>query len=289
MLCYGLNRREFLSLLSCVIFVMAAIAYDMVLSEKRVLRLKPINTPPAIEIMQKGRIETVALKKVSNVLLQHTNFVGTADNPTMDGGIINTADGLPVNAFSEQQNSGQQSVQRQAGNLGQNLRQTQDKGVPFQDDWATSERVKNLLQAAVSGGKLKYALHKADEKGLPASVATVPMVESSYQENARSPKGAAGAWQLMPQTAQDYGLTKEERYKFTAATEAALSLLYNLHQEFHSWELTFAAYNAGAKRVAVALRKNPHANSVQELDLPQETKEYVKRIMAINKSMERLS
>jgi len=61
-----------------------------------------------------------------------------------------------------------------------------------------------------------------------------------------------------------------------------------LHQQFGSWALAFAAYNAGSKRVELALRKNPKARSIKDLDLPKETKQYVSRIMSINKKLDKV-
>lgn len=295
---FSFNWRSYIGLFCCTTLVVGAIVYDRMAQHKRELPVAPVVT-----VIKHNKVEKIELHPVRNVL-QHTNFVGTADNPTIDGGIINNTDGLPVSAFAAKENApATQHMDGANGNLGQiqdkpktnlgqpptNRQQSDNKVATIADDWATSQRVKSLLKSAASDGKLDYVLQKIDEKGLPVSVATVPMIESSYQENATSPKGAAGAWQLMPQTAQDYGVSKDERYKLNLATEAALNLLYNLHQEFHSWELAFAAYNAGAARVAAAVRKNPQAKSVQELDLPQETKDYVKRIMALNKTLAGLS
>ena len=239
--------------------------------------------------LQRGKVQ---LPKASS--LQHTTFVGTADNPTLDGGIINSVDGLPVSSqrFSASSlpaftatNKSRNNFLAEGGANTPNL--TSSDAIQFQDKWATSARVKEMLAIAAHKGRLDYVLRKLDEKNLPASIATVPMIESNYRESAISDKGAAGAWQLMPRTAQDYGLEKYGGYNFAAATEAALNLLTDLYRRFNSWELAFAAYNAGTGRVQDALRKNPTANSVQELDLPQETKNYVARIMALNKALDR--
>lgn len=248
--------------------------------------------PAKVELLQNGKIQPVVLKPVNGVV-QHTDFIGTSDQPTFDGGIINAADGLAINTVPENvSNRTYQNIhaKSQAKTLSHNVDpESQAKIQPaFHDNWATSARVKSLLHKAAQDGKLAYVLDKTEKKGLPASVATVPMIESNYQNDALSSKGAAGAWQLMPSTAKDYGVAKDERYKFHPSTEAALNLLNDLHTQFGNWELAFAAYNAGTKRVQDALRKNPKAQSVQELELPRETKDYVKRIMAINVAMESL-
>jgi hypothetical protein len=230
-------------------------------------------------------------------LTHHTDIIGNADSPTIDGGIINAADGLPITSKeTTQENTSKISWQNLSSiSEGENREQKLSTKIEhenlgrFQDNWATSDQVATLLKQAAKDGKLDYVLKKADEKGLPASVATIPMVESNYHDDAISSKGAVGSWQLMPKTAQELGLKPEECKQFTLATDAALNMLNDLHNQFGSWELAFAAYNAGPARVQAALKKNPAAASVQELDLPQETKDYVKQIALINKKLGQLS
>lgn len=249
----------------------------------------PTTSPKKLSLDQLQAKTTAAITQhtiAPYATVQHTSAIGTPDHPTIDGGIINAAGVTPIQAATiNTMNANTLNINQLNFSHATNMPEFR----AFSDDWATSERVKNLLTIAARNGKLEYVLHRTDEKGLPASVATVPMIESQYQDLATSTKGAAGAWQLMEHTARDYGLAKEERYKFTAATNAALNLLHDLHRKFHSWELAFAAYNAGTKTVQNALRKNPYANSVQELELPQETKIYVARIMALNKIIEQNS
>ena len=72
-------------------------------------------------------------------------------------------------------------------------------------------------------------------------MALVPIVESNYNRNAVSPKGAGGAWQLMPKTAGDYGLSSNQRFDFTSSTGVAIQLLNDLYQQFGNWALVFAA------------------------------------------------
>lgn len=216
----------------------------------------------------------------AQTVLQRTSYIGTAENPTMDGGIINAADGLPVHHdVSLSSVSSDKAI-----NQPSKIVVTASAQKPFQDDWATSAKVKQVLTQAAQQGKLAYVLKKSDEMHLPASVALVPLIESGYQ-NVTSPKGAAGVWQLMPSVAKDYGITSEERFQFEPATDTALKLLRQLHQKFGSWELAFAAYNAGATRVETALRQKPKATSVQALNLPVETRQYVKKIKAANDAL----
>ncbi|AXS81485.1 lytic transglycosylase domain-containing protein [Dechloromonas sp. HYN0024] len=82
----------------------------------------------------------------------------------------------------------------------------------------------------------------------PALLHAVIMVESGYNPDAKSPKGAVGLMQLMPQTAQRFGTTNrndpEQNLKGGARY---LSLLIN--QFGGNLSLALAAYNAGENAV----------------------------------------
>jgi hypothetical protein len=289
-----------------VFHIFSSNPHNAIVEPKEVFKKEELKSVP---IIQSGVIKQVSLSQVSNIPI-HTDKIGTSDEPTIDGGIVNAADGIQVNYFlntsikkvKEAKKVKAEDIKNQSNLSIENthIKNTNEKdslklGVKevktdskLQDNWATSGRVKRLLKEAASDGKLSYVLNKIDQKGLPASVATVPMIESSYNEFVTSNKGAAGAWQLMPKTAKDYGVSTADRYKLAPSTEAALTLLNDLHKRFGSWSLAFAAYNAGEKRVQDAIKKSPNAKTVQDLDLPKETKDYVSRIMAVNKAMESL-
>lgn len=111
------------------------------------------------------------------------------------------------------------------------------------------------------------------------------MVESRYQTDAVSPKGAKGAWQLMPETAKDYGLESKDRTNFIASTDTALHLLSDLHQQFGNWTLAFSAYNAGGQRIQMLLQQHPHAQCIHKLELPLETRRYIQRLKALYQTM----
>jgi membrane-bound lytic murein transglycosylase D len=85
--------------------------------------------------------------------------------------------------------------------------------------------------------------------GLPADLAYLPHVESSFNTNAYSKLGAAGMWQFTRSTGKrfmtvDYVLD-ERRDPFTAA-HAAARLLKDNHNRLGSWPLAITAYNHGA-------------------------------------------
>ncbi|MEF8760815.1 MAG: lytic transglycosylase domain-containing protein [Candidatus Accumulibacter sp. UW25] len=83
----------------------------------------------------------------------------------------------------------------------------------------------------------------------PELVAAVVGVESGYNPRALSPRGAAGAMQLMPATAAHYGVT--DRHDPTQNIEAGVRhLKYLLDQHQGNVPLALAAYNAGQGAVA---------------------------------------
>jgi len=132
---------------------------------------------------------------------------------------------------------------------------------------------------------ITQALKKRD---MPMEIALLPIVESAYLAQATSSKGAAGLWQFMPTTGQDYQLTQtwdyDARRDITQSTEAALRLLQNLHEKFKDWPLALAAYNWGAGNVSRAMLKASQAGkkpTYENLHMPQETRHYVPKLLAI--------
>jgi len=119
---------------------------------------------------------------------------------------------------------------------------------------------------------------------LPAELAWVAEVESSFVPTARSPAGAAGLYQLMPRTAKRFGLSlspKDERLDPDKNARAAAQYLKLLHDRFKDWRLALAAYNAGEGRVQKLL----DSHKTRDFDriahrLPAETQMYVPKIEA---------
>jgi len=111
-------------------------------------------------------------------------------------------------------------------------------------------------------------VHKID----PALVKAVVAVESSFQPDAVSPKGAMGLMQVIPDTAERYGITGD-RKKSTGQKllDPAINLkvgiehLSNLMSMFGSkLELVLAAYNAGEGNVLKYAMKIPPFPETQE-------------------------
>ncbi|MCS0367834.1 lytic transglycosylase domain-containing protein [Vibrio diabolicus] len=134
---------------------------------------------------------------------------------------------------------------------------------------------------------IHHIFKQLQSHSLPKSLALVPMLESSYNPKAVSHANAAGLWQLIPATAQRFGLTvdtkQDDRFDTEASTAAALKYLTFLYNKFdQNVALTLAAYNAGEGRVARAIQR-AGSNDFQKLTLPKETRQYVSRFFALEK------
>lgn len=121
------------------------------------------------------------------------------------------------------------------------------------------------------------------EYGVPEDFKYLCVIES-YLSNVVSPAGAAGFWQFMKGTAQEYDLeiSKEVdmRYNVELETEAACKYFLKAYERFGSWTLVAAAYNAGSARVSKFM-KEQGATSYYDLLMAEETERYVFRILAI--------
>ena len=127
---------------------------------------------------------------------------------------------------------------------------------------------------------------KLVKSSLPTEFILIPMLESSYDPSAVSHANAAGLWQLMPQTAERFGLhvsdSNDQRFDVEASTNAAISYLQFLYLKFNDLALTLAAYNSGEGRVARAISK-AKSREFSKLRLPEETRRYVHRFYALQK------
>lgn len=137
------------------------------------------------------------------------------------------------------------------------------------------------------------ALHDAD---FPEDLVWLAAVESGFNPQARSPKGAAGLFQFMPDTAARLGLSisgeLDERRSITKSTAAAVGYLRFLHDRFGAWDLALAGYNCGEGCVDDAIDKarerlgrGPEEEiTFRELAenklLPKETADFVPQIHA---------
>jgi peptidoglycan DL-endopeptidase CwlO len=87
----------------------------------------------------------------------------------------------------------------------------------------------------------------AASTGVPVALLNaVASTESSFEPGAVSSAGAEGLMQLMPSTAASLGVNP---FNPRQAVTAAAQLLSNYHEQFGSWSLALAAYNAGPAAV----------------------------------------
>lgn len=115
------------------------------------------------------------------------------------------------------------------------------------------------LVLARASHHLPIVLAGVRQQGLPRELAALPLVESAFEPACVSSAGAAGLWQLMPQTARRFGLTVnsnvDERFDVQKSTQAATRYLTYLYNIFQNWPLTIAAYNCGEGTMQKALQR----------------------------------
>jgi len=104
-----------------------------------------------------------------------------------------------------------------------------------------------------------------------------------------SPAGAVGFWQFLSGTARDYGLLineeVDERYHIEKSTEAACKFLIESYQEYNSWTMAAASYNAGRRGINTQIDIQKETD-YYDLLLNEETARYVFRILAIKTILE---
>ncbi len=134
-------------------------------------------------------------------------------------------------------------------------------------------------------------LDEIEAKNLPGEMALLPVVESAFIPHAYSHSDASGLWQFIPATGRLFGLKQNSWYDgrrdVYASTKAATSFLQDLGETFGGdWCLALASYNYGKGNIWKAIERNEYNGRPTDywsLDLPQETEDYVPRLLAIAK------
>ena len=127
------------------------------------------------------------------------------------------------------------------------------------------------------------------EEGVPEDLKYLAAAESTLTE-AVSPAGAKGVWQFMAPTGRAYGLEindeVDERFHLEKATRAAAAYLKDYYEQFGDWNKVAAAYNMGGPNLKKWLDRQ-RAEELYDLDINQETMQYLFRIVALKAIMER--
>ncbi|MCY4299999.1 MAG: lytic transglycosylase domain-containing protein [Flavobacteriaceae bacterium] len=118
---------------------------------------------------------------------------------------------------------------------------------------------------------------------VPEDFKYLALIESGFL-NATSPAGARGFWQIMKNTAREYGLevnsNVDERLNLELATHAACKYFLKAKKRFGNWTLVAASYNRGIYGIDRALKKQK-VDNYYDLWLNEETSRYVFRILAV--------
>jgi membrane-bound lytic murein transglycosylase D len=148
-----------------------------------------------------------------------------------------------------------------------------------------------LVQAIVARGRqyLHFIVDEVERRGLPTELALLPFIESGFNPMAVSSARAAGLWQFIPETGLRYKLAQTPLYDgrrdVVASTGAALDYLEFLYRHNHNdWHRALASYNWGESAVARAVDRNRARglpDAYESLSMPEETRHYVPRLLAI--------
>lgn len=175
-------------------------------------------------------------------------------------------------------------------------------GFKLQDEIGVNPRIENqrlwfvanpsfMEKASQRGSRyIHYVVERLEERDMPMELALLPVIESAYNPYAYSPSHAVGIWQFIPSTGRYFNLRQTNWYDgrrdITASTNAALNYLSRLHNMFNGdWLLALAAYNAGEGTVSRAIERNQRLGLPTDywnLPLPQETQNYVPKLLALS-------
>lgn len=136
---------------------------------------------------------------------------------------------------------------------------------------------------------MHFIVQTLEENNLPVELALLPIVESAFDPFAYSHGSASGLWQFIPMTGKRFGMEQnwwyDGRRDVIKATQGAVKYLAYLHRYFDgNWYHALAAYNSGEGRVRRAIKRNERLSKPTDfwsLDLPQETRQYVPKLMAL--------
>ncbi len=125
------------------------------------------------------------------------------------------------------------------------------------------------------------------EEGVPQDLAYLAVIESGYQNHARSYAAAVGMWQFIRSTGRIYGLKGnawvEERRDPMKSTRAAARYLRRLYETSGDWYLALVGYNAGpltTERAIANVGSRNFWDLARSRWLRNQTKNYVPEVCA---------
>lgn len=135
----------------------------------------------------------------------------------------------------------------------------------LRDNIHTQRGIKERFrQGVIRSGRYVSAFQDILEKeGIPAAIALLPLVESSFENRSFSKAGAAGIWQFTRGTGRLYlriNRKTDERLDPMKATRGAARLLRDNYRALGSWPLAITAYNHG--RAGMLKAKNGHGDDL---------------------------
>ena len=126
------------------------------------------------------------------------------------------------------------------------------------------------------------------QHNIPEDFKYLAVVESGLA-NVVSPRGAAGFWQFVPNTATSKGLIVnneiDERYDPIKATHATCRYLKAAYKQLGNWTNVAASYNMGISGMKRQLRVQ-RQKSYYNVNLNNETGRYVYKIIALKEIIE---
>lgn len=142
---------------------------------------------------------------------------------------------------------------------------------------------------------LHYIVEEVERRGLPTELALLPFVESAMNPVAVSSAQAAGLWQFIPSTGKHYNLAQnwwvDNRRDVVKSTHAALDYLQRIHEmNENDWFLALASYNWGEGAVGRAVKANRARGGPGDylsISMPNETRHYVPKLIALKRIIER--
>lgn len=132
-----------------------------------------------------------------------------------------------------------------------------------------------VVQGFLFGGRYFHRMMDIfRSKGIPLQLTRLPLIESTFNLNARSKVGASGIWQFMRSTGKHYLRIDryiDERNDPISATYGAAELLRQNYEALGSWPLAVTAWNHGREGMLRASR------SLATTDLHEIIKRYKSR------------